>query len=855
VAYDSNIERWRPEVERIFREEGGGSFNQEDVEKALWVIQYESSGNPGARSDSGGYGLFQLNDGGLGEGLSVQQRLDPTTNIRTAARAVYGGSGWSPWGEGTAGQAPYNPATGRGMFGALGNHPYPGSSGGGSTGAPPLNGRASVGAGITAGGPSGSGDRFGIFSNLNSGSGNNGGRNLTSNQSSSGAGGIFGNIFGGLGGALGTGVSGLGGNGASGGLTAAEEGDVDYEMRVNGVTREQALYRLGYVSGSGSTDHFGEQPWGDQRDFDESVLRDRRDFDYNQTLDIADRLFLEAQTNAAAAQQQFDNAMAVGDFQAAQTAAADLNHWKQVEATQEQQRMNLTNQGQQLDYNLGLGNIAANRYSTDASLALGNAQNATEAALGQQRNQTGQFDAETARLNSERDYILGMANATTDAERAAIEDRRRQDDVAIANMQGQLGHDRNRIDAFGADTTRQIGNQNYNLGLANSANDAARVGIEDASRLDKNSQFNASEQNAFTLGQQGNRTNQFGAETDRANRMGQLSLENNKFILDASNQARNLFSMYFMQRGLAPDFKTIMEGGTPAQGSALAPTSVMNAYTPTTLPGTFDATAAQSTAQASQNYGAGSNQFLQNWQQANTATTQVPELGDFKAAQGQAGSGYGAASNPFIGQQPSYSPTTQAPTFNYTPTPAAAPSWTGPTAQQDFLPTQTGEVAGPPKAHYDTNPGGLQGGVPLSGLRPGMNLSTVGGGDIKGSDFSQPVFYDQGQTRPIGADDVVKGGSQVWTWYGPGAGTMPPKLANGGLTRASHFITGDDPGTPDGLGQNAELNEPVVGPGGQYMGTRVTPLNPARRSLGSAWGDDQLRMAAGFGLRPASIFK
>ena len=114
MAYPPEVERWRPLVEKYFK--------PEDVDKALWVIYHESGGNPQALGDGGASGgLFQLNDYGLGAGMSNEQKFDPETNIATAARAVYGGSGWRPWGEG----ALYNGKP----FGALGNNPYPGSGG------------------------------------------------------------------------------------------------------------------------------------------------------------------------------------------------------------------------------------------------------------------------------------------------------------------------------------------------------------------------------------------------------------------------------------------------------------------------------------------------------------------------------------------------------------------------------------------------------------------------------------------------------------------------------------------------------------------------------------------------------
>ncbi|MFA6135546.1 MAG: hypothetical protein WC869_16150 [Phycisphaerae bacterium] len=727
-----------------------------------------------------------------------------------------------------------------------------GGSSGGANG--PVNGRAATAPGTTGSG----GNTYGIYNNL-------------SDTPSWG----FGNLDDILGSVLQPG-SGGSGSGTTGTTGATGESTIDRIMREYGLTREQALQMIG-IDPSGANDvpvdHFNDISPGSARDFDESVLRDRRDFGYNAQQDAADRAFLEAEQKAAAAQQQFDNAMAVGDFQAAAKAAEDLNHWKQVEATQAQERNNLTNQGQQLDYNLGLGNIAADRYSTDAGIGIANMQNATDAALGQQRNQTGQFDAETARLTSERNYILGMANATTDAERVALDDRRRMDELAIANMQGNnqftLGQQGNQVDAFNADTGRQSSNQNYWAAMANATNDAARVGIEDMSRLDKNSQFNADQTNQFTLGQQGNQSSQFGMETDRANRMGQLALENNKFIADMSDNPRDMWALYAMQRGVAPDWETIMAGGTPATGSALAPSSVMNAYNPVTAAPTFNATAAQSQAQqqAGGSYGAANNQFIQNWQGANTATSTLPQFNEtFKPATGQASGGYDSSQNQFIGQQASYQPTTGAPSFNYTPQAASTPTWTGPEATSSFLPTNTNPVSGPAPTYTDTNIGGLQNGVALSGLKPGLNYSTVGGADRTGANFGIPAYYDQGMTQRVGPDDVVQGGTGIWTWYGdnlPGGGQQlikpynpadAPMMNMGGVTNAPQFVTGDDPNTPDGLGVNAELNEPQVGPGGRYLGTKVTPLNPARRPMGNAWGGDTLRMAAGFGIRPSTMF-
>ena len=828
AVYPAAVEAWRPLVTSIFNQVSGGRATAADIDKALYVIQWESSGNPNAQSDSGGYGLFQLNDGGLGEGLSTAQRLDPQTNIRVAAQAIYGGSGWAPWGEGSEKyNYPYNPATGQGRFGSLGDRPYPGGTGVAST--PTIGG-------VPVQGPPNPNVAGGF-------------------QDSSGF------------------------DGAA----------VQAVMNAFGVTRDQALQYLGFSGAGSGADHFFDISPTDQRDFDESVYRDRRDFDYNAGQDAI-------QNGLQQAQLDLQKAIAAGDAAAAQRAQNDKNYWSQVAAQQNQDGLNLQNQGQQLDYNLGLQNVAANRYGTDADLALGNAKIAADVGLGQQANQTNQYDVETRRLDSERNYLLGMANATTDAERAAIEDRKRQDDVAIANMQAYnnfiLGQQGNQVDAFSANTDRMRSNQQYNVGLAQAYNDLLGLGIQDASRLDANSQFNTSETNKFNLGQQANQTSQFGAETDRANRMGQLALQNNQFILDAANSPRDMYGLYFMQRGLAPDWDTIMAGGTPAQGSALAPVDVMGAYKPVTEAPSFNLTAAQSTAQPSQNgggYNLSSNPFLQNWQQANTATDTLPQFNaTAHQATAQAGSGYDASKNPYIGAQPSFQPTTQAPSFNMQAPQAQAPQWNGPSAITDFIAPKTSQVSGPPKQFADVNPYGQQGGVPVAALQQGLNLSTVGGPDIKGSDFTMPAFYDQGMTQRVGAGDTVKGGSQVYVWYGdnmPGAGgqiqkpydpnqipytqgnetreyingqwvptSHTPLMASGGVTQAPQYVTGDDPGSPDGLGENAELNTPVVASDGTYMGTHVLPLNPARRPMGNTWNNDALRMAAGFGIHPRTLF-
>jgi hypothetical protein len=107
--YSAQVERWRSLVARYFR--------PEDVDKALYVIQYESGGNPNAvNAQSGAAGLFQILP------LHGVNGGDPETAARWAANRVYNvRGGWQDWGEGVL-------YRGR-RFGALGLYPYTSVSG------------------------------------------------------------------------------------------------------------------------------------------------------------------------------------------------------------------------------------------------------------------------------------------------------------------------------------------------------------------------------------------------------------------------------------------------------------------------------------------------------------------------------------------------------------------------------------------------------------------------------------------------------------------------------------------------------------------------------------------------------
>lgn len=146
MQFSPEVERWRTTVAKY--------VPIQFLEKALWTMQYESGGNPEARGDSGAaIGLYQIHSNESIPGRpSPGALLDPEYNIRYAAQNLGMSSGnFSAWGDGTANLPPYNPATGTGRFGALGNYPFPGDTN------PAINGRApladNVGGVITAGFP------------------------------------------------------------------------------------------------------------------------------------------------------------------------------------------------------------------------------------------------------------------------------------------------------------------------------------------------------------------------------------------------------------------------------------------------------------------------------------------------------------------------------------------------------------------------------------------------------------------------------------------------------------------------------------------------------------------------------
>ena len=116
ATYGAEVERWRPLVEKY--------FPAELVDKALFVINGESGGNPSAVGDGGAArSLFQIQDNRNFPDRPDAAWLDnPENNIKYAAQQLGAASGnFGAWGEGVLHEGK--------KFGALGNNPYGGGGG------------------------------------------------------------------------------------------------------------------------------------------------------------------------------------------------------------------------------------------------------------------------------------------------------------------------------------------------------------------------------------------------------------------------------------------------------------------------------------------------------------------------------------------------------------------------------------------------------------------------------------------------------------------------------------------------------------------------------------------------------
>lgn len=211
--------------------------------------------------------------------------------------------------------------------------------------------------------------------------------------------------------------------------------------------------------------------------------------------DLWERQWKAADLEAQRYRDLRDAYLRIGELELAQNAQKRADYWEGQKVALERERINLENQGQQLQF-----------YARMAEL-------------------------EAQKQDSTNRFIIGMANAQNDAERTRLEAAWRREQAQIARMQ---------------------------------------------------------EETQRALGEWQARTAQFRAETERQAALGNLGLEINKFIADLARSPRDFATLWFMQRGIAPDWSTIASGGTPATGQALAPVNPLTLYTPTTQAPTFN---------------------------------------------------------------------------------------------------------------------------------------------------------------------------------------------------------------------------------------------------------------------------
>lgn len=150
-------------------------------------------------------------------------------------------------------------------------------------------------------------------------------------------------------------------------------------------------------------------------------------------------------------------------------------------------------------------------------------------------------------------------------------------------------------------------------GLANAQNDADRNRVLLAHEQEVAQIAKMEDDTKRAIAAQEHQISGFNAETARAAQMGDIALKNNQFILDASKSPRDLFGLYFMQRGLTPDWNTLANGGQLAQGDPLKIYDPMKAYVPTiTMPQNFTLGAGPSYGKVggASNFSIGPNQFI-----------------------------------------------------------------------------------------------------------------------------------------------------------------------------------------------------------------------------------------------------
>ena len=301
-----------------------------------------------------------------------------------------------------------------------------------------------------------------------------------------------------------------------------------------------------------------------------------------------------------------------------------------------------------------------------------------------------------------------------------------------------------------AEADRQASRNQLQANLANAINDADRNAAIAAFNREQAAIAKMEDDTKRMLGVQQNQTAQFGAETDRMGVAGNLAQKQNEFILNAATSPRDLFGLYFMQRGVTPDWEAI-KNGDPAIGDPLTVQNALTAYKPTgaTPVHTNVAGPAYNTVgQATAGFTPQANPYI-------------------SMGLGGAGGGGGGATSSFT--MPDFGYTPAGGGGGYTATPPVKVGQ--PTMQLDKpVDTLADTWSGVRAADYANLKSGQ-----------GTYVTTGLSGASRASDFlDYNVFNPKDNTQYSGDQEI-----------GPGAQIYMTRKAQGGYTTAQNVMTGD----------------------------------------------------------------
>ena len=388
--------------------------------------------------------------------------------------------------------------------------------------------------------------------------------------------------------------------------------------------------------------------------------------------------------------------------------------------------------------------------------------------------------------------------AAADAQAAATAATLRGQDISAGTAAASNATTQRGQDISAQNTLAQIAQAKYDSDLRWQTGMASATTAQQRNQIDAQHYAEqaviAQMQNATTehLGEQGNQVQQYGSELNHAAAMGNLAEQTNKDIAQFASSPRNDPALYFMQRGYAPDWNTLAQGGQLARGAAWAPTDPQKAYVPVTKPVDFSTP----------------------W--VNPYASQV---GQHEAA----GVAISQQPNPYISAQP--------------PAQYAPPAYTPPAQVAPYQPPQAAGYGPPAATQQVSRPVDT-----VTGAAPTNNAfnwdtarMTEGGIDNRAVADVPSGGYWTGMTGHIGTSAVPD--YQGWTVLNPSTGqpwdSSTPinpdtqltlrRMAYGGMTRARQFLAGDA-NAPDPSAGGA-LPEVIQNPTGAPLSVVPNPQN------------------------------